>query len=344
MEDRFFKVKTYNYDLPEKLIAQNPVEPRDSSRLLVLHKNGDDIEHRHFKDIIDYLRPGDVLIRNNTKVMAARLIGKKIGGSAEAELLILAPLGENTWEAMVRPGRRLKPGAKVALKDGTIATVEDFRPEGLRSISFPKDTDVPDLLERVGSMPLPPYITESQAPDSSYQTVFAKEAGSAAAPTAGLHFTEQLLNKLEKKGVIVKDVTLNVGLGTFRPVKEEDLREHPMHRESCSISEETAEAVNKAKKEGRRVVALGTTSVRTLESMAKTGCLKSGETSTNLFIYPGYEFQIVDSIITNFHLPQSTLLMLISAFAGHDKTMNAYVKAVEMEYRFFSFGDAMFID
>lgn len=344
MEDRFFKVKTYSYDLPEELIAQNPVEPRDSSRLLVLHKNGEDLEHRHFKDIIDYLRPGDVLIRNNTKVMAARLMGKKVGGSADAELLMLAPLGENRWEAMVRPGRRLKPGAKVALNDGTIATIEDFRPEGLRSISFPPETDVPELLERVGSVPLPPYITESQAPESSYQTVFAKEAGSAAAPTAGLHFTEQLLSKLESKGVIVKDVTLNVGLGTFRPVKEEDLREHPMHRESCSIPEETAEAVNKAKKEGRRVVALGTTSVRTLESMAEKGCLKSGDTSTDLFIYPGYNFQIVDLIITNFHLPQSTLLMLISAFAGYEKTMNAYAKAVEMKYRFFSFGDAMLVD
>ncbi len=343
MEDKFFKVSTYDYHLPERLIAQNPVVPRDSSRMIFLSKMDGTIEHRRFSDILDYLKPGDLLIRNNTKVMASRLIGVKPGMSSEVELLLLSPVSKHSWEALVKPGRRLKPGVSVFLSNGVEVKVEKIRSNGLREVSFPPEVDVMGLLDEIGSIPLPPYIKTSIAPDDSYQTVFARETTSAAAPTAGLHFTDELIEKLMIKGVEIEDVTLDVGLGTFRPVKAHDLRDHPMHTERCRVSRKTADAVNRAKAEGRRVIAVGTTSVRTMESMAEGGKLSSGETSTSLFIYPGYRFQIVDGMVTNFHLPQSTLLMLVSAFAGYELTMDAYRQAVDMEYRFFSFGDAMLI-
>lgn len=342
-KDRLFKVSAYDYDLPTDLIAQNPVTPRDSANMLVLSRKNGSINHRIFHEIPEYLTEGDVLVRNNTRVMAARLRGKKAGGSADAEILILSKIHENVWEAMVRPGRRLKPGTSVVLTDGTTVLIEGYKEEGLRSVEFPKGVDVPSLLDKVGTVPLPPYITSSTAPSESYQTVFSKETTSAAAPTAGLHFTETLLSKIRAKGIDIADVTLDVGLGTFRPVKEADLREHPMHVEKCRISEEDAMTINKAKKDGRRIIAVGTTSVRTLESMARNGIVVPGEIATSLFIYPGYSFQIVDAMITNFHLPKSTLLMLVSAFAGHNSVMNAYKEAVLRRYRFFSFGDAMFI-
>lgn len=343
MDEKFYRVSTYNYSLPEKLIAQDPVVPRDSSRLLCLSKKDGAIEHRRFYNLLDYLVPGDLLVRNNTKVMPSRLIGFKPGMASEVEILLLSPLSTNTWEAMVRPGRRLKPGTSVLLSDGTEIKIESVRDDGLRALSFPPGTDVMDLMDRLGSIPLPPYINSSTAPDESYQTVFAKEATSAAAPTAGLHFTDSLIESIILKGVEIVDVTLDVGLGTFRPVKEEDLREHPMHIERCRVPEDTAAAINKAKKEGRRVIAVGTTSVRTLESMHGEGILKHGDTDTSLFIYPGYSFKVIDGMVTNFHLPQSTLLMLVSAFAGYEFTMSAYKEAVSEEYRFFSFGDAMLI-
>ncbi len=343
MEDKFFKVSTYDYHLPERLIAQNPVVPRDSSRMIFLSKTDGAIEHRRFSDIVDYLKPGDLLVRNNTKVMASRLIGVKPGMSSEVELLLLSPVSKHSWEALVKPGRRLKPGVSVFLSNGVEVKVENIRSNGLREVSFPPEIDVMGLLDEIGSIPLPPYIKTSTAPEDSYQTVFARETTSAAAPTAGLHFTDELIEKLMKKGVEIEDVTLDVGLGTFRPVKAHDLRDHPMHTERCRVSRKTADAVNRAKAEGRRVIAVGTTSVRTMESMAEKDKLSSGDTSTSLFIYPGYRFQIVDGMITNFHLPQSTLLMLVSAFAGYELTMDAYRQAVDMEYRFFSFGDAMLI-
>ncbi|MCF4113648.1 MULTISPECIES: tRNA preQ1(34) S-adenosylmethionine ribosyltransferase-isomerase QueA [Dethiosulfovibrio] len=343
MEENIFKVSSYDYRLPEELIAQNPADPRDSSRLMVLSREDGSLDHRVFSDLVEYLRPDDVLVRNDTKVMAARLKGKKVEGEAEVEILVLSRLSGQTWEAMVRPGRRLKPGISVQLSDGTIVKVDGIRPEGLRSVTFPDDVDVPSLLDKVGTVPLPPYITDSNASPEAYQTVFANKVGSAAAPTAGLHFTPELIERIEKKGVEILDVTLQVGLGTFRPVKEEDLRHHPMHRERCQISSYTADRINEAKAQGRRIVAVGTTSVRTLESMGDSGVLLSGERDTSLFIYPGFEFKIVDAMITNFHLPQSTLLMLVSAFAGRERTLNAYKEAVSMAYRFFSFGDAMFI-
>lgn len=343
MDDKFYKVSSYDYYLPECLIAQDPVVPRDSSRMISLSKAEGTMEHRAFSDIVHYLRPGDLLVRNNTRVMASRLSGTKPGMTSEVEILLLSPISEYTWEALVKPGRRLKPGALVILSDGTEVQVESIRPNGLRAISFAPGTDVMGLLDRVGTIPLPPYIKSSKSPDESYQTVFARETTSAAAPTAGLHFTEDLLESIKLKGVEIADVTLDVGLGTFRPVKVDDLRYHPMHRELCRIPDSTAIAVNRAKKEGRRVIAVGTTSVRTLESMATGGSLSSGETSTSLFIYPGYDFKIIDGMITNFHLPKSTLLMLVSAFAGYELTMAAYREAVKREYRFFSFGDAMLV-
>lgn len=343
MDDKFYRVSTYDYHLPEYLIAQNPAVPRDSSRMISISRANGTIEHRRFSDVIDYLKPGDLLIRNNTRVMASRLVGLKPGMSSEVELLLLSPISKSTWEALVKPGRRLKPGVSIFLHNGVEVKIESIRPNGLREVSFPPDVDVMGLLDELGSIPLPPYIKTSTAPDESYQTVFAKETTSAAAPTAGLHFTDELIERIRLKGIEIEDVTLDVGLGTFRPVKTGDLRDHPMHTERCRVSMETASAVNRAKSEGRRVIAVGTTSVRTMESMAKGGFLTSGEASTSLFIYPGYRFQIVDGMITNFHLPQSTLLMLVSAFAGYELTMNAYRQAVDMEYRFFSFGDSMLI-
>lgn len=342
-EDGLFQVSSYDYFLPKDLIAQTPANPRDSARMLVLSKKDGSMDHRLFWDLPEFLTEGDVLVRNNTRVMAARLKGKKDGSGAEAEILVLSRIKDNLWEAMVRPGRRLKPGTKVVLSDGTKVLVAGYRGDGLRSVEFPEGADVLHLLDRVGSVPLPPYITSNEAPGEAYQTVFAKETTSAAAPTAGLHFTEDLLTKIRTRGVLIADVTLDVGLGTFRPVKEEDLRDHPMHVEKCRISERDAMTVNEAKKDGRRVIAVGTTTVRTLESAARHKIVEPGEFSTSLFIYPGYTFKIVDAMITNFHLPKSTLLMLVSAFAGHSSVMRAYEEAVLRKYRFFSFGDAMFI-
>lgn len=343
MDDKFYRVSTYDYHLPERLIAQNPSVPRDSSRMIFLSRAEGTIEHRRFSDIVDYLRPGDLLVRNNTRVMASRLVGLKPGMSSEVELLLLSPVSKHSWEALVKPGRRLKPGVSIFLSNGVEVKVESIRSNGLREVSFPPEIDVMELLDEIGSIPLPPYIRTSTAPDESYQTVFARETTSAAAPTAGLHFTDELIDRIRLKGVDIEDVTLDVGLGTFRPVKEHDLRNHPMHTERCRVSRGTASAVNRAKAEGRRVIAVGTTSVRTMESMAEGGALSPGEINTSLFIYPGYRFQIVDGMITNFHLPQSTLLMLVSAFAGYELTMNVYRQAVDMEYRFFSFGDSMLI-
>lgn len=341
-----FKLATYNYYLPEEQIAQKPAEPRDSSRLLVLNKDTGTIEHKKFTDIIDYLRPEDIIVLNNTKVIPARLHGKKIEGSSEVEILLLSPLQgkENEWEALVKPGRRLKPGNRVLLSNGVAVTVSDYLEDGTRKIRFPEDVDIIPMLNDIGEVPLPPYIHNMNVPASSYQTVFAKKDGSSAAPTASLHFTEELLNRIHELGIATAWVTLHVGLGTFRPVKEDDIRDHIIHREICEVPEITCQAVNKVKRSGGRIVAIGTTVVRTLESFSNENhVLHSGKKNTELFIYPGYSYKIVDTMVTNFHLPKSTLLMLVAAFAGYDNTMYTYRKAVEENYRFFSFGDAMII-
>ncbi|PIE54990.1 MAG: tRNA preQ1(34) S-adenosylmethionine ribosyltransferase-isomerase QueA [Dethiosulfovibrio peptidovorans] len=342
-DERLYLTSSYGYQLPEGLIAQSPAVPRDSSRLLILSRRDGTMEHRRFSDLTEYLHPGDLLVRNDTRVMAARLMGTKIGGGAKVELLLLSRLSDRTWEALVRPGRRLQPGVPVELEDGTTVTIEANRSEGLREVAFPDGLNVDKLMDRLGVVPLPPYITNTSSPAESYQTVFSRNPRSAAAPTAGLHFTSELLDKVARMGVEIVDVTLHVGLGTFRPVQEDDIRAHHMHRERCFISSKTAEAVNRARREGRRVVAVGTTSVRTLESMVENGEVVSGSRETSLYIYPGFRFQAVDAMITNFHLPHSSLLMLVSAFAGLDMVQNAYREAVRREYRFFSFGDAMLI-
>ncbi len=345
MKDKY-KLDTYNYFLPEKLIAQKPAEPRDSSRLLILKKDTGVVEHGHFRDILDFLKPGDLLVLNNTKVIPARLHGKKIRGTSDVELLVLSPFqGKgNSWEALVRPGRRLKPGNTVLLPNGIEVEIEDYREDGTRKISFPDNIDVIAMLHKIGEVPLPPYIHNRDVPASSYQTVFAEKDGSSAAPTASLHFTTELLKRIRSRGVRTAWVTLHVGLGTFRPVKEEDIRDHIIHREICEVPDDTCSAVNDTKNSGGRIIAIGTTVVRTLESFSDDkSVLQSGKKQTDLFIYPGYSFRIVDSMVTNFHLPRSTLLMLVAAFAGYDNTINAYKEAVHEEYRFFSFGDAMII-
>ena len=339
------KVSEFNYELPEELIAQTPLEKRDESRLMVLNRKEQTIEHKTFKDIIDYLKPGDVLVRNNTKVIPARLYGKKETG-ANVEFLLLNNQEGDIWECIVRPGNKLHVGTKVIFGEGLLtAEVLEILPGGTRKVKFYYNGIFNEILDQIGLMPLPPYIHESLKEKDRYQTVYAKYEGSAAAPTAGLHFTPELLKRLEEKGVIIANVTLHVGIGTFRPVKEDTVEKHEMHSEHFYIKQEDVEKINKAKQEGRRVIAVGTTSCRVLESIAdeKTGMVKPIEDDTEIFIYPGYKFKCIDGLITNFHLPQSTLLMLVSALAGKEYIMNAYNEAVKEKYRFFSFGDAMFI-
>ena len=338
------KVTDFDYELPEELIAQTPMEKRDESRLMVLDRKEQTIEHKHFKDVIDYLEPGDVLVRNNTKVIPARLYGKKETG-AKVEFLLLNNMEKDIWECIVRPGNKLHVGAKVIFGDGILkAEVLDTMPGGTRKVKFHYEGIFNEILDKIGLMPLPPYIHESLKEKDRYQTVYAKYEGSAAAPTAGLHFTPELLKKIEEKGIDIANVTLHVGIGTFRPVKEDTVEAHQMHSEHFYIKEEDCEKINKAKKSGHRVIAIGTTSCRVLETIADdNGYVKPTEGDTQIFIYPGYKFRCLDALITNFHLPQSTLVMLVSALAGKDYIMKAYKEAVEQKYRFFSFGDAMLI-
>ena len=338
------KVSEFNYELPEELIAQTPIEKRDESRLMVLNQKNQSIEHKNFKDIINYLQPGDVLVRNNTKVIPARLYGKKETG-ANVEFLLLNNIEGDIWESIVRPGNKLHVGTKVIFGDGILeAEILDIMPGGTRKVIFHYTGIFNEILDKIGLMPLPPYIHEELKQKDRYQTVYAKYNGSAAAPTAGLHFTNELLKKLEEKGIVIANVTLHVGIGTFRPVKEETVEKHEMHSEHFYIKKEDAEKINTAKKNGNRVIAVGTTSCRVLESIAdENGLVKETESDTKIFIYPGYKFKCLDGLITNFHLPQSTLLMLVSALAGKDYIMKAYEEAVKEKYKFFSFGDAMFI-
>ena len=338
------KVSEFSYDLPEELIAQTPIEKRDESRLMVLDREKQTIEHKRFKDIINYLNPGDVLVRNNTKVIPARLYGKKETG-ANVEFLLLNNIEGDIWESIVRPGNKLHIGTKVIFGEGLLeAEILDIMPGGTRKVKFYYDGIFNEILDKIGLMPLPPYIHEELKQKDRYQTVYAKYDGSAAAPTAGLHFTEDLLKQLEEKGIIIANVTLHVGIGTFRPVKEETVEEHKMHSEHFYIKQEDVQKINNAKKNGNRVIAVGTTSCRVLESIADdNGFVKETEGDTKIFIYPGYKFKCLDGLITNFHLPQSTLLMLVSALAGKDYIMKAYEEAVKEKYRFFSFGDAMII-
>ena len=339
------KVSDFNYELPEALIAQHPYDKRDEARLMVLDKTNEKIEHKVFKNIIDYLNPGDCLVINNTKVIPARLYGKKDTG-ANVEFLLLKRIEGDTWEAMVRPGNKLRPGAKVSFGEGILkAEVLEVLEGGNRKVKFEYKGIFNEILDQIGLMPLPPYITEATREDNKkYQTVYAKYDGSAAAPTAGLHFTEELLEKIKAKGVEVANVTLHVGIGTFRPVKVENVEEHEMHSEHYYIKQEDVNKINNAKINGKRVIAVGTTSCRVLESVADDeGMLKETEGDTNIFIYPGYKFKCIDCLITNFHLPESTLIMLVSTLAGKDFIMKSYNEAVKEEYKFFSFGDAMFI-
>ena len=339
------KVSDFNYDLPPELIAQVPIKNRDESRLMVLNREKQTIEHKIFKDIIDYLEPGDCLVRNNTKVIPARLYGIKEETNANVEFLLLNRIDGDIWEVMVRPGKKLKAGAKVTFGDGILkAEILEQLDNGNRKVKFEYSGIFNEILDQIGLMPLPPYIHEKLKEKDRYQTVYAKYEGSAAAPTAGLHFTEELLEKLKEKGVEIANVTLHVGIGTFRPVKVENVEEHDMHSEHFYIKDEDAEKINKAKKEGHRVIAVGTTSCRVLESIAdENGMVHETEGDTQIFIYPGYKFKCLDALITNFHLPESTLIMLVSALAGRDYIMKAYNEAVKEKYRFFSFGDAMFI-
>lgn len=338
------ELSEFNYYLPEELIAQTPIDKRDESRLMVLDRKTGEIEHKVFKDIIDYLRPGDCLVRNNTKVIPARLYGKKDTG-ANVEFVLLKNLEGDIWEAMVRPGNKLHKGAKVIFGNGILqAEILETLQDGTRKVKFTYEGIFNEILDQIGLMPLPPYIHESLKDNDRYQTVYAKYEGSAAAPTAGLHFTKELLNEIEKKGIQIANVTLHVGIGTFRPVKEKNIEDHHMHTEHYYIKKEDAEKINSAKLSGNRVIAVGTTSCRTLETVADAkGLVKECEGDTGIYIYPGYKFKCLDGLITNFHLPESTLLMLVSALAGKDHIMKAYEEAVREKYRFFSFGDAMFI-
>ena len=339
------KVSEFNYELPEELIAQVPIKNRDESRLMVLDKNEKTIEDKVFKDILDYLQPGDCLVRNNTKVIPARLYGIKEETNVNVEFLLLKRIEGDTWEVMVHPGRRLKPGTKVVFGNGILkAEILEILDGGNRKVRFDYEGIFNEILDQIGLMPLPPYIHESLKQKDRYQTVYAKYDGSAAAPTAGLHFTDELLEKIKEKGVEIANVTLHVGIGTFRPVKVENIEEHDMHSEHYYIKQEDVEKINKTKANGGRIIAVGTTSCRVLESVAdENGKLNVAEGDTKIFIYPGYKFKCIDALITNFHLPESTLIMLVSALAGKEYTMQAYKHAVEEKYRFFSFGDAMFI-
>ncbi|WP_244833267.1 tRNA preQ1(34) S-adenosylmethionine ribosyltransferase-isomerase QueA [Clostridium sp. BJN0001] len=338
-------VKEFDYYLPEELIAQHPLKERDASRLMVLDKDTGNIEHKIFHDIIDYLNPNDTLVLNNTRVMPARLIGHKEVTGGKIEFLLLKRENGDDWDCLAKPGKYAKEGKKFTFGDGLLeAEVIKVKPDGNRTVRFYYKGIFEEVLDKLGEMPLPPYIHEKLEDKEMYQTVYSKEKGSAAAPTAGLHFTKELLQKIKDKGVNVTYLTLHVGLGTFRPVKVENVEDHQMHSEYYHLSQETADIVNKTKERGNKVVAVGTTSVRTLESVAdENGHLKEQGGWTSIFIYPGYKYKVVDRLITNFHLPQSTLVMLVSALAGKDKIMNAYKEAVNEKYRFFSFGDAMFI-
>ncbi|MBR3273354.1 MAG: tRNA preQ1(34) S-adenosylmethionine ribosyltransferase-isomerase QueA [Clostridia bacterium] len=337
------KLSDFMYDLPEERIAQTPVEPRDHSRLMVIHRDTGDIEHKHFYDIIDYLNPGDCLVINETKVIPARLYGERPTGGA-VEVLLLKQLGPKRWETLVRPGRKLKPGAEVSFGDGRLkCRVMETTDVGGRIVEFECEGSFEAALDALGEMPLPPYIHEKLADRDRYQTVYAKQDGSAAAPTAGLHFTPQLMDRIRDKGVDIVPVLLHVGLGTFRPVKVENIEEHEMHSEYFEVTQDAADRVNAARQRGGRIIAVGTTSVRTLESAAEDGRLVAKQGDTNIFIKPGYRFQLVDALITNFHLPGSTLIMLVSALWDRERILAAYKTAVEDEYRFFSFGDAMLI-
>ncbi len=338
--------KDFWYDLPKELIAQEPASPRDAARLMVLHCDSDAIEHRIFHDLPEYLMPGDLLVVNNSKVLPARIVGVKQPTGAVCELLLLRQVKGDQWECLAKPGKRMHPGNVVTFGDGTLtATVDQTMEDGNKLVTFRYDTEtLYEKLDAFGKMPLPPYITKQLEDQSQYQTVYAKELGSAAAPTAGLHFTPELMDAIRAKGVGIAEVTLHVGLGTFRPVQEDEITDHKMHSEWYSISEETARQIRQAKAAGRRVIAVGTTSCRTLEAVAaRYGEIQACSGNTSIFLYPGVPFRCIDGLITNFHLPESTLIMLVSAFYGYDKTMAAYRAAVEERYRFFSFGDAMLI-
>ncbi len=341
------KTSDFYYDLPENLIAQTPVEPRDSSRLMVLHKTSGKIEHKIFKDLTDYLEPGDCLVINDTRVIPARIYGVKEETGAVVEFLLLSQKENDVWECLCKPGKRAKTGTRFSFGEGKLLgeVVAIDRDEGNRFVKFSCDGNIYAVLDEIGSMPLPPYIKEKLEDKERYQTVYSKALGSAAAPTAGLHFTPDMLEEISKKGVNIAEITLHVGLGTFRPVKVEDVTKHKMHTEHYIVPQEAADMINRTKKNKGRVIAVGTTSCRTIESVAaKNGCICADEDDTSIFIYPGFEFKCMDALITNFHLPESTLIMLVSAFAGYDNIMNAYNTAVKEKYRFFSFGDAMFIE
>lgn len=339
------EVKDFYFDLPEELIAQHPIEKRDESRLMAVDKNTGEIHHKIFKDIIDYLNSGDCLVLNDTRVMPARLIGSKQGSGGKIELLLLRRININTYETLVKPGKKAKIGTIFEFGNGELkAEIIDIGKEGNRIVKFTYEGIFEEVLDRLGQMPLPPYIKEKLVDKERYQTVYSREVGSAAAPTAGLHFTEELMDKIREKGVNLAFITLHVGLGTFRPVKSDKVEEHTMHSEYYVMNKETADVINKAKESGKRVIAVGTTSNRTLETIAdKNGRVREQSGWTDIFIYPGYKFKIVDALITNFHLPESTLIMLVSAFSSRDIIMKAYNEAVENKYRFFSFGDAMFL-
>lgn len=335
----------FYFDLPEELIAQDPLEDRSSSRLLILDKHSGAVEHHVFKEIIEYLKPGDCLVLNNTKVIPARLLGEREGTGAHVEVLLLKRREGDVWETLVKPGKKCKPGTRLVFGDGLLkAEVLETVEEGNRLIHFEYDGIFEEVLDKLGEMPLPPYITHKLQDKNRYQTVYAKYEGSAAAPTAGLHFTKELLKKIEEKGIEIAYVTLHVGLGTFRPVKEENLLNHHMHSEYYQVSEEAAEKINRTKQNGGRIICVGTTSCRTVESAAdENGIIQAGCDNTEIFIYPGYKFKILDALITNFHLPESTLVMLVSTLAGRERVLAAYEEAIRENYRFFSFGDAMFI-
>ena len=343
-QDAGLKTKDYWYDLPEELIAQTPLQKRDTSRLMVLSRNTGEISHKHFYDIVDYLNPGDCLVMNDSRVLPARLLGHRPTGGA-VEVLLLRDLGGNRWECLCKPGRKMLPGNTVSFGNGELtAAVREVQKDGNRIVEFQYEGIFLEVLERLGKMPLPPYIKAELADQERYQTVYSREVGSAAAPTAGLHFTNELLEKIRAKGVRTAFVTLHVGLGTFRPVKPETILEHHMHSELCMMSEETARILNETRHGGGRIICVGTTSCRTLESLAgEDGSFEAKSKWTDIFIYPGYTFRAMDGLITNFHLPESTLVMLVSAFAGRERVLNAYAEAVKERYRFFSFGDAMCI-
>ncbi len=337
------KTSDFYYDLPKELIAQTPIEPRDSSRLLVYNRKNNSIEHKHFYNITEYLRPGDLLVINNTKVIPARLFGRRENCEGKIEIFLLKRLDYTHWECLSKPARKLTVGTKVIFSDELSATVTKRGEDGMREVEFHFDGVFEDILTRVGNVPLPPYITEELKDANRYQTVYSKVDGSAAAPTAGLHFTPELMQKVKDMGVEVQEVLLHVGLGTFRPVKTDSVETHQMHSEYYEVTQQAADRINLAKKEGRRVICVGTTSVRTVESAFRDGAVQAGSGNTSIFIYPGYHYNVVDGLITNFHLPESTLIMLVSAFMGKENTLSMYETAVKERYRFFSFGDACLI-